>query len=396
MKTLKTVSLVLILCLTLSFAGCSAEAPETSSDTSASVSETTTETVIESSSEETEPEVVYDFTWNKTVEAHFNLYLVDNLGCSLYEYLRRFGLTDELGVYLTEFVNAYFRKEYGSVPLSVAGNLDYDSENPYLKYEEHPEEFTKHFLSGKDLKTNIFANQVVFSYLVQNQIPFGTRVPIENMRDLLGTKIYTFDTAAYIKKNFSKDKFDGSKKYSAEGLFTILTAYNLAVGNLDGEPASIETVDKLLKEHYGDKAPYIGEVLTAERYKELFGKEPVSLAYIPGAVTDRKNAVKEVVTDSSIIGSWTLNIGLYKQTYKFNKDMTGSMTMQIKDATTIDPKTHKVVKKKPVTSQFTYEIISKRIIRITYAGGEEKIWSYRVNAKKKQIDISTQGTFKKN
>ena len=65
-----------------------------------------------------------------------------------------------------------------------------------------------------------------------------------------------------IKKNFSKDKFDGSKKYSAEGLFTILTAYNLAVGNLDGEPASIETVDKLLKEHYGDKAPYIGEVLT--------------------------------------------------------------------------------------------------------------------------------------
>ena len=70
--------------------------------------------------------------------------------------------------------------------------------------------------------------------------------------------------------------------------------------------------------------------------------------------------------------------------------------MQIKDATTIDPKTHKIVKKKPVTSQFTYEIISKRIIRITYAGGEEKIWSYRVNVKKKQIDISTQGTFKKN
>ena len=140
MKTLKTVSLVLILCLTLSFAGCSAEAPETSSDTSVSVSATTTETLVESSSEETEPEVVYDFTWNKTVEGHFNLYLVENLGCSLYEYLRRFGLTDELGVYLTEFVNAYFRKEYGSVPLSVAGNLDYDSENPYLKYEEHPAE----------------------------------------------------------------------------------------------------------------------------------------------------------------------------------------------------------------------------------------------------------------
>ena len=395
MRILKPVSLVLCLGMALSFAGCTADAPESSSDTSVLVTETTAETTAESSSEETEPEVVYDFVWEEREEGYFNIYLVNNLGCSLPEYLRRFGLTDELGVYLTEFVNAYYRKEYGNVPFSVVGNLGFDSGSPYRQFEEHPENFSKYLLSGKDLKTNIFANQVLFSYLTQNQIPFGTKVPIENMRDLLGAKIYTLDTDAYIKKNFSKEKFDGSKKYSAEGLFTILAVYNTTVGNLDEEPASIEIVDKLLKEHYGDKAPHVGEVMTPERYKELFGKEQISLSYIPGAVTDRKNAVRAVEKDSSIIGSWTLDIGLYKQTYMFNKDMTGSMTMQVK-GTSYDPNTHKQVKKKPETSQFTYEIITKRIIRITYSNGEERIWSYRVDAKKKYINISTQGMFKKN
>ena len=372
--------------------GCSLGNTADTSETTTASSETTTETTV-ATTETTEPPVVYDFKWEYAEYELFDLYLRNNLGCRIRTYVHLFGYTDELNDFLTEFVNLYFQKDYETVPFSEVGYFEEGlySDSAYQWYKEHPDDFPKHYLSSKGTIGGIFINKVIFSYLVQNKLPFGIAVPEENLKALVGGKAYSFDIEGYVDKHFSKAKFDGSVKYNVDDLFTMLAIYSNSVYTMDSNNEYQEFVNGCLKEHYGDNAPQIGSIISKEQYIKMFDSEPIGLSYIPGAVADKANYYEKTFDiDSALIGKWS-STGTLSQTFKFNEDGTGVYSSSLKGQSynVNTGKTSNATRKSE--NKFTYVILTKGIIRLTYDDGTVKTWSYEVEKKSLYIrdgDIS--------
>ena len=387
-----------LLAATVLISGCSlGDTPESSV---AASSETRPETTVTTTTETTEPPVVYDFEWGFTEQELFDKYLKNTLGCDSTVYIYLFGYTDELNIHLTDFINLYFQKDYKTVPFSEVGyiNENHYNNGNYNWYKEHPEDFSKYCLSNNGPVSGILINKVMISYLVQNKLPFGIKISEENLKALVGGKAYSFDFLTYEEKNLAKTKFDGSEKYSVDDLFTILAIYNVSIFAMDRNSEYQEFVNGCLKEYYGDNAPKIGDVITKEQYIKMFESDPIDLSYIPGAVADRANYYDKVFEiDKALVGSWTMKSSALTQTFKFNEDGTGLYSGSLKGTSydvNTDKKTDTVRKSE---TEFTYVILTKGIVRITYKDGTEKTWTYEIDksgVRFKEGDMNV-GYFKK-
>ena len=344
--------------------------------------ETTAVTTEATTTEITEPPVVYDFEWGETEQDLFDMYLQDKLGCSALTYICMFGYTDELNIYLTDFINLYFGKDYKTVPFEEVKYIDENQYNNgnYKWYKEKPEDFKKFFFDSKSACGGVFLNKVIFSYLVQNKLPFGIQVPGENLKALVGGKAYSFDYIGYVEKDLSKNKFDGTERYTVDDLFAIMAYYNIAVLSMDRNSEYQDFVNGYIKEYYGDNAPKFGDVITKEQYIRMFESDPIDLSYIPGAVADRANYYDRTFEiDKDLIGSWTSKTPALTQTFKFNEDGTGVYSSSLKGQD-FDLETNKksnTVRKSE--NEFTYVIMFKGLVRITYTDGTVKTWSYEFN-----------------
>lgn len=395
----KITSAILVFVLAASAAGCSATNTVQSETTAVSseVTETSEETTATTTAKPTEPPEVYDFTWGEEEEELFGVFLREYLGCELTTYISRFGYTYELNMHLTEFVNRYYDTEYKSVPFSEVGYFEKTpSETALNWYKNNPDNAKKYLFDSKKPTNGILTNKVLYSYLVQNKIPFGTRIPMYNLRTIAGDEIYTIDTNTYFNKNFSKSKFDGSEKYTGKCLCAILLMYNSSIPDLAASDSGAELLNGFMKDHYGDKALKAGEILTGEKYKELFESEPIDLSYIPMNLKyNTDTEVKPAELDKSLKGSWArVNNYFLSQTFKFNGDGTGVLSSRVKGQL-YNADTKKNSKTKTNTTEFTYTNISKKIIRITYASGEKRTWVYKIKDKGKVLSLGSFGQFKK-
>ena len=254
----------------------------------------------------------YDFTWSDNNSEGFDEYIQKNCyGINIKQYIARFGYTNELNDMLTEYVNTTFGKSYNYVPFSKVkyfrSYISIKEVNTYHRYRDY-EIFNKNYCNNKESWSSAFNNKLVFSYLIQNNIPFGTKIPIEYIQNFLDKE--TAYTYFNVEKLFSLPGLgneDSSYKYKSTDVCLLLLDYNNCISSLcasEGIPIrsffhndpefreeteeAIKIFNDLLKQYYGDNAPQIGQLITREQYKAIFGEEPLDLSYIPGVVVNQK------------------------------------------------------------------------------------------------------------
>ena len=171
--------------------------------------------------------------------------------------------------------------------------------NVYQDYDKFADGYLeeKETADGDDTYVGPFANKLVLSYLVQNEIPFGTVIPFGNFEALVGD-VLNYDARAVYReeeehrhvKNPTRDE-----KYTTNDLEFVLEEYNYYLIQLCFDqrvkstvfseyPDREAVINGHLKQFYGRNAPQIGQVITKEQYRALFGEDPIDLSDIPGAV----------------------------------------------------------------------------------------------------------------
>ena len=310
--TMISTSLLTGTIMITTMASCTKENPTTSNDIDISNSSvvTTTETnasgeIIDTTqtTETTLSLESYTFPWEDDENYDFDNFVKEKYGIYLAEYVSYFGLTDELNVDFTNFVNKRYNTDYEYVPFKKA-NYFYT----YIKTSEGRGFYSDYqifeivFLSENDFFNKVLNNKLVLSYLAQNNIPFGYRVPIENLKALVGDDVYTCNLS---KEIYNKDKFinyEDNQTFSNEELVTVLKNYN---GKVTGFPADqglkeleleghldvCDTWNGYLKTYFGDDAPQFGECLTKKKVIELTGGY-YDLSYIDGAIYKGDTKVK--------------------------------------------------------------------------------------------------------
>ena len=418
-------ALCLVLTGSMLLGGCAQNAPAESTnitETTAAVTETTT-TVTETTAETTETPPaapVYDFKWDMIEYEEFQRIVAVRFGpTSLKEYLMSYGGFDqEMQQMFTVYVNDHYGKEYDTVPFStvsyfrknLAGNLNYARQlKNYKKYSSQ-------FLDKNAVEKSAFKNKLVMSYLIRNNIAFGDRVPADNLMQIReNVDMSKYSTKPYLKnkKKRQAGNFNNSYKYSAADLLTVLTYYNQAISKIcldyrvmpltfntddpkyaDDCKDVVELCNGFLQKNYGSKAPQIGEKLTGEKYKDLFGEEPLELDYIPGGVFDAsKKAQKETFTIYSgnegikekVTGTWTAKkkaygYGKYKgftleYVIVFKDDNTGTFTTKTRPT---NAKTKKQVTKVS-TIDFTYQIKYGTMVEMQLSNGNKECMFFKNN-----------------
>ena len=271
---------------------------------------TTTESTItvETSYEIPDSLEEYEFSWSDEDSEGFEKYIQENCyGILLRQYIVRFGYTNELNDMLTEYVNTTFGKSYDYVPFSKVkyfrSYISVKEVNTYHVYRDY-EFFCKNYCNNKESWSSSFNNKLVFSYLIQNNIPFGEKIPIEYIQNFLDKE--TAYTYYDVEKIFSLPDLgngDSSYKYKPTDVCLLLLDYNNCICSLcaaEGIPVrsffhndpefkeeteeAIKIYNDLLKQYYGDNAPQIGQLITREQYIAIFGEEPLDLSHIPGVV----------------------------------------------------------------------------------------------------------------
>ena len=239
-----------------------------------------------------------DYIWDYHATERFSKYVEKNIGISLAAYVRNYGFTEELNGVYTRYINEYYSTDYDMVPFK-SSNYFYSylvSDGDMHRYRKY-EIFKARFLN-KDLCLNgTFNNKFIMSYLIQNNIPFGTMIDVKYFKnfDENYININKKFTLEYYDDNTKLGNYDKSYKYSSDEALSMLKLYNNGLGyifyteglkeqNILADPELCEIINGNLREFYGDKAPKIGEVMTKEQYMAIFGEEPLDLSYIKGAV----------------------------------------------------------------------------------------------------------------
>lgn len=280
-----------------------------SSSRSAAQTETskTETTTSETSETTTESESGYNLSWSNFDSKEFDKYVQEKCnGQTLASYINLFGFTDELNKMFTGFANELYGKDYESIPFSEANYF-----KVYLTgmgssilsgiYTSSYASFRDYYLNPGHIYTEPF-NEVLMSYLVRKKIPFGSTIPIEDLKYFCGDDVYQGPKSGYenyIFKNEVPSNKDRSHKYSKKEFLYILLCYNNSMSSLSlsekiysrsmfyGDPAYeeeskhlITSVNAHLKEFYGEDAWQLGEIPTEEQYEKIFGKKPLDLSYV--------------------------------------------------------------------------------------------------------------------
>ena len=315
---MKKVVLSVFLALTIVLTACSSSVNSTNAVTEESA--TSSETIAMSETAMTQPseQVDYDFTWGKQENEDFNNYVKEKCdGVSVAVYVCDFGFTNELNEWLTDFVNSRFGAKYNYIPFSKVryfrGLMKYGALFRLRDYEP----FYNICLDKDDCSFN---NKLLLSFFVQNEIPFGARIPKERIEKIYGGNLYlpmtkqvkisgsdtTYDEILYhVWTTKGLGNYEYSHMYSNKDLAFILMYYHMLLHNLFisediqchsffyGDPQyeepskkAIEIYNSHLKKCFGEKAPQFGEVITKEQYKQIFGEEPLDLTYIRGATNN--------------------------------------------------------------------------------------------------------------
>lgn len=284
----------------------------TSGQTDNSVKGTTESTLTESTSETIEPTENYSFTWTDKENVDFDEILEKKFNIGLSSYIIYFGFTDELRSEYTDFVNKRFGTNYDSVSFAKSnyffahfarGGMSRDQFQNY-------EDFKMIAFNAANAKNGALNNKLIMSYLVQNKIPLGQRVSIDELRGILGGNVYTVHPYNdVVIKARDVGNYDSSYQYSNTQLYGVLGVYDAFITKLcadvrikdfclyGGRPEFDEIRNEVipiynshLKKFYGDNAPQFGEIVTADQYRAMFGEDPLDLSYIPGAVVNQKTS----------------------------------------------------------------------------------------------------------
>lgn len=293
MRIKKTIIFVLLCSLLIS--GCSQTAvPANTAASSVDASTTTTAEVTTTTSYNPAD---YPFIWDYNANVEFDKYLESKIHISMQRYVQYFGFDEVLQQHFTDFCNRKYGLNSNSVPFSKA-NYFYDYVNDLNGHHKNDDyDYFKATLLNKEcVNVSMFANKLVMSYLVQNKIPFGTRIPLENLKAIMGEDVYTYDPGL---SEMYKDMQLGNKprtyKYSAGQLYDLLKQYNYAVylmcvdeqiktGNPVDNIQAFEIHNKHLISFYGENAPQIGEVVSPEQYEKIWGEKSLDISYIQGAL----------------------------------------------------------------------------------------------------------------
>ncbi len=280
----------------LLLSGCSQNAvPLNTASSSVDTSSTTTVEVTTTTTSYNAAD--YQFSWEFDENEAFEKVMHDKFNLSIAKYICYYGFTDDLNKVYTDFINSRFGTDYKDVPFKKCNyffnyiNRDYDVRHRFDDYEK----FKRKCFNAEDACLSTFNNKLILSYLAQNNIPLGETIPIENFKSLMGDELYKYEGGSKLLIKYPKlGNFDNTYKYNKHELLELLQRYNtilyglcvdnsIKTPNLFEKPEVIEIYNSHLKEFYGIDIK-MGEVLTKEQYKAMFGEDPLDLSYIPGAV----------------------------------------------------------------------------------------------------------------
>jgi hypothetical protein len=213
------------------------------------------------------------------------------------------------------------------------------------------------FFNQEDISQGAFNNKLVMTYLIENNIPFGTKIPVEYFLSFYGNNIYSFDFEYYYSHVNTGN--DTSYSYTSDDLYLALSYYNSSLSRLcideriydydlfSTQPDLKDTCDSAremyqgyLNEFYGENGPQFGVVPTVETYNAMFpGKKLIDISNIQGSVYDSNsddivslppdidfNSVSDI--DEELLGEWTgyLETAGFTYIYEFYDDNTGTYT----------------------------------------------------------------------
>ena len=210
-------------------------------ETTAAVTQAaTTEAVTETTPSPTPTPAVYDFTWEKLQTEEFSRIVNARYGTvNLKEYIVSYGGFDqELQEMFTAYVNYHYGKEYETVPFSTVNWFRMDlfkGLSSAYKLKNNYKNFSNLYLNKNAVDKSSFKNKLVMSYLIQNNIPFGQRIPTANLMQIReNIDISKYSTKPYLKnkKKLQTGNFNSSYQYSSEDLLTVLTYYNRSISNI--------------------------------------------------------------------------------------------------------------------------------------------------------------------
>lgn len=241
----------------------------------------------------------YNFMWDERGTKEFSNYVKKKLGIGLRTYILYYGFTDELNKVYTEYIDLTYNINDGPYDFSCSNKFYIDmtficpDKQKYRNYGS----FRTRFLWDEMITNNTFRNKLILSYLINNNIPLGSRISIESFESL--DKDYIHAGMQYDLEYFDKypnfGNFDKSYRYSSGELIGALQQLNCSLcyiyyteglkdQDLFADPELCEILNGNLKKFYGENAIQIGKVPTKEQYMAIFGEEPLDLSYIPGAV----------------------------------------------------------------------------------------------------------------
>lgn len=284
--------------LITTFAGCTKKEPDKSDNmtvetiTSSTFSSTATESITETSSSET-----YNFVWDYNASIEFDAYLNSKFNINISKYVMYYGFTDEFCQCFTDFCKKKYSLDCDSVPVSKANYfLDYINDSIHHDKNDDYDYFKMTKLDTENARVGTFSNKLIMSYLVQNRIPFGSRIPLDNLKSLMEGEVYTYDLGLReLNQDPKLGNYPSDHKYSKGQLFDLLRKYNFAIyylcidysvksGNVFDKIESFDKCNEHLKKFYGENAPQIGQVITPEQYEKIWGEKVLDLSYIQGAV----------------------------------------------------------------------------------------------------------------
>ena len=271
-------------------------------DLTATDSNVTESTVaLPETSETTEAPKKYDIMWGDTASKDFSDYLEKKVGINLRTYVRYFGFTEELEIIYSEYMGENYGTD-GMVSFQTSNyfftyidNYGGESRRFYREYQR----FSARYFDKDNCLNGSFANKFIMSYLCQNNLKFGYMIPTDYFESVNKDYINLskkFDVDFYWE-NMQLGNYDNGYKYSSDEMIALMILYNnnlcymyysesVKDHDLLSEPEAVEAFNQNLKQYYGANAPQIGQVVTVEQYRAMFGEDPLDLSYIPGAVYD--------------------------------------------------------------------------------------------------------------
>ncbi|MCR4768331.1 MAG: hypothetical protein K5875_10270 [Saccharofermentans sp.] len=259
-------------------------------------------------------EEVYSFAWEHDETEDFEKLVREKFNVSIAKYICYYGFTDELNVEFTNFINNRFKTEYKSVPFKKANYFfDYIMRGDSTRhYYDNYDKFVKVCLRNDISYRSAYNNKLIFSYLYYNNIVFGENIQLDRFKEFMGNELYEYGGEQRLTTNdLMLGNYDDSHLYSKYELLEILQVYNtcnytlcadnsIKTRDLFEKTEVIELHNQHLKTFYGENAPQLGQTITLEQYRAMFGEDPLDLSYIPGAV----------VNDSQVKGNAQVRYGV--------------------------------------------------------------------------------------